>query len=433
MAVEKPREIAARVLVRRLTAREPVEDLLERELSSAALSGADRGLCQELVYGVARRQRTLDWLITRKTQGRTQKDKLRVLLQLGLYQMFWLDRIPDHATVHETVEMAKRQGLGPQAGFVNAVLRGYTREQEQTAKLLKELQATEPALGFSHPDWLYERWSARWGAEKTARLMEWNNMPPPTFARVNTLKTDAGTLLKRWKAEGVKTEACDFDWSANDLVFRLISHPPLAGLASFSEGLFYIQDPSTVLAVRELAVEPGQTVLDLCAAPGGKTTLIAQLMQNRGRIVARDNDAGRLKIVRENCDRLGVTCVETEGAGRKPDAPAQFDRILVDAPCSNTGVMRRRVELRWRVTAAEIERLRKVQLELLRQAALELKPEGVLVYSTCSLEPEENAKVVEQFLSEHPKFTLSKEREFTPFNDGVDGAYVAKLSVVSGQ
>ena len=179
---QKPRQIAVRVLERRLRGEDYVETLLENELAPHPLSAVDRGLCQELVYGIARWQMTLDWLIARKTEGRTQKESLRVLLQLGLYQMFWLDRIPNHAAVHETVELAKRLGLGPQAGFLNAVLRGYTRERVETEKLLLELKAKEPAPGYSHPEWLWQRWSARWGPERAAHNSpELEQHPPPAM------------------------------------------------------------------------------------------------------------------------------------------------------------------------------------------------------------------------------------------------------------
>jgi 16S rRNA (cytosine967-C5)-methyltransferase len=426
---QKPRQIAIRVLKERLLERDYTENLFEKELVNHRLPAVDRGLCQELVYGIARWQLTLDWLIARKTEGRAQKEDLRLLLQLGLYQMFWLDRIPNHAAVHETVELAKQLGLGPQAGFVNAVLRAYTRERVETEKLLGDLKISEPALGHSHPEWLYQRWLARWGAEKSAQLMQLNNTPPPTFARLNSLKTDAAKLAAQWDAEHVKFAARSWDWTGDGLVFQLDSHPPLAELRSFKDGWFYIQDPSTLLAVQILDPQPGESILDLCAAPGGKTTLIAQRMQNRGRITAQDAQADRLNLIRENCVRVGASIVESSVAptGIIPNPAKKFDRVLVDAPCSNTGVMRRRVDLRWRIRIEELERLRAEQLDLLRQAAPRLKPGGVLVYSTCSLEPEENGELIRQFLAEHPKFTLESERELLPFSDGVDGAYVAKL------
>jgi 16S rRNA (cytosine967-C5)-methyltransferase len=426
---QKPRQIAIRVLRERLREQDYTENLFEKELAQHRLPGVDRGLCQELVYGIARWQLTLDWLIARKTEGRTQKEELRVLLQLGLYQMFWLDRIPNHAAVHETVEIAKEMGLGPQAGFLNAVLRTYTRERVETEKLLADLKVEQPALGHSHPDWLYERWVARWGVEKTAQLMELNNTPPPTFARLNLLKTDAATLATQWEFEGLKFAGRSWDWTGDGLVFQLESHPPLAGLRSFRDGWFYVQDPSTLLAVQELDPLPAHVVLDLCAAPGGKTTYIAQRMQNRGRITAQDAQEDRLALIRENCTRLGVTCVEASVApsGVLVNPAKKFDRVLVDAPCSNSGVMRRRVDLRWRIRPEEIERLRADQLQVLRQAAPRVKPGGTLVYSTCSLEPEENGGVMKEFLAEHPLFKLEGERELLPFVEGVDGAYVAKL------
>jgi 16S rRNA (cytosine967-C5)-methyltransferase len=470
---QKPREIAVRVLQQRRAGGKFIEDLLETALYGAQLSSADRALCQEIVYGIVRWQATLDWLIARKTDGREQKPALQNLLRLGLYQIFRLDRIPDHAAVHETVELAKQNGFGAQAGFINAVLRGYLREADATKKLLGELKTTQPALGWSHPEWLVARWQKRWGIEKTAALLEWNNTPPKTFTRVNTLKfrrgelhesqtsriksgtritrpsefKDAGDLLTRWHDENVEYDFVRRDWLEENLVFELKSHPPLSSLASFRDGWFYIQDPGTLLAVCKLGPQPGETILDFCAAPGGKTTFIAQLMDNQGRIVAQDVSEERLKWIQENCARLGVTCVETllndspcsRGRQSAHSLPSEdqrrltsaatklFDRILVDAPCSNTGVMRRRVDLRWRIQPEEIERLRTAQLDLLQQAATRVKPGGILVYSTCSLEPEENGEVVKQFLGDHAGFKLESERELLPFVDNVDGAYVVRM------
>jgi 16S rRNA (cytosine967-C5)-methyltransferase len=470
---QNPRQIAARVLGQRKAGGEFTENLLDRALAGARLSSADRGLCQELVYGIVRWQAALDWLIARKTGGREQKPGLQNLLRLGLYQIFWLDRIPPHAAVHETVELAKHGGFGQQAGFINAILRGYLREADATRKLLADLKATDPATGCSHPGWLVARWQKHFGAEKTAQLLEWNNTPPKTFARVNTLawecrrpagefsdpdtpagrqrsQENAGDLLTQWREENVEYDFVRRDWLEENLVFELKSHPSLNSLASFRDGWFYVQDPGTLLAPLELGAQPGETILDLCAAPGGKTTFLAQLMHDEGKIVACDISEERLKLIRENCQRLGVTCVEfcssrgdealnltSEIGNRKPEinqslltsaaTEMKFDRILVDAPCSNTGVLRRRVDLRWRIQPAELLRLRQTQLDLLKHAATKLKPGGVLVYSTCSLEPEENSEVVKEFLASHSNFKLETERELLPFADMVDGAYVARL------
>jgi 16S rRNA (cytosine967-C5)-methyltransferase len=439
---QKPREIAARILEAR-PGGEFVEDRFERGMGETRLEPADRRLCQELVYGTVRWQATLDWLIARKTGNRPQKPRLQNLLRLGLYQIFWLERIPNHAAVHETVEQAKRNGMGAQAGFVNALLRGYLREADVTRKLLQELKSKDPALGYSHPGWLVERWQKRWGTESAAQLMAWNNQPPKTFARVNTLKADPGKLLVQWRDEGVEYDFVCGDWFEENLVFELKSHPPLARLPSFQQGLFYLQDPSTLLAVRELGPEPGENVLDVCAAPGGKLTYAAQLMRNEGRLVAEDLSPERMELVRENCARLGVKCVVEDGGtgiasgGEAEDvtkhpitnraAGAGYDRVLLDAPCSNTGVMRRRVDLRWRLRLEEIQRLRRTQLELLQRAAGKVKSGGILVYSTCSLEPEENQEVIAEWLGKPAGFKLETERELSPFSDKVDGAYVARL------
>ena len=447
-----------RVLQRHADGSGWLENLLDDAFARAGpgLAPADRGLAQELAFGIVRWQAALDWLIARKTDGRPQKTLLQILLRLGLYQLFWLDRVPDHAAVHETVELAKRLGLGPQAGFLNAVLRGCARERDALRQQLDELKTREPHLGCSHPQWLCERWAARWGADKLRALLDWNNIPPLTFARVNTLRTTPEKLAAQFEQEGVLFTPRPYDWVPAEHIFELREHPSLATLPSFQQGHFYIQDPSTLLAVRLLDPQPGERILDLCAAPGGKTTFAAQLMRNEGSIVAHDNDASRLKLVAENCARLGVTCVNVEAgllsevrergseevrAGERalpshsptPPLPhsrteqAPFDKILIDAPCSNTGVMRRRVELRWRVQPAEIDRLRQLQLDLLRRAAPLLKPGGVLVYSTCALEPEENEGVVQNFLAEEKQFRLDHARQLLPFADGVDGAYVARL------
>ena len=268
-------------------------------------------------------------------------------------------------------------------------------------------------------------------------MLEWNNLPARTFARVNTLKTDAGQLLAQWRDEEVEYDFIRHDWIEENLVFELKSHPPLASLPSFQQGAFYIQDPGTLLAVEWLDPQPGERILDLCAAPGGKMSYIAQRMRNEGVLVALDNHPNRLRLLRQNVRRLGITCARIELGDDAPAAAATpvalrrdselFDRVLVDAPCSNTGVMRRRVELRWRVRQSELRRLQTAQVRLLRQALTRLQTGGILVYSTCSLEPEENTEVIRAVLESAPEFELERERLLTPTQNGVDGAYVAVL------
>ncbi len=439
---QNPRQIAAAVLQERETGSEFTESLLERALARHALPGPDRALCQELVYGVVRWQATLDWLVSCKAPSPPSHPLLRILLRLGLYQIFWLDRIPSHAAVHTTVEMARQMGLAPKAGFVNAILRGCLREEGILRQKRLDLAASRPALAHSHPDWLFARWQARQGRASAIQLMEWNNLPPKTYARLNRCKampppgpgsagSSAGTTPPRpesWLGPEVTARPFTSHWTGAETVCELVSHPPLASLAGFQEGLFYIQDPSTLLAARLLDARPGETVLDLCAAPGGKTALMAQSMDNQGRIVATDISPARLERLRENCRRLGLTCVEPMLVeSLDPSGRPAFDRILLDAPCSNTGVIRRRVDVRWRLTEQELARLQKTQAGLLQLAATLLKPCGTLVYSTCSLDPEENEDQVRHFLEGHTGFQLAESQVVNPVQDGVDGAFAARL------
>ena len=428
MLGKKPRQIALQSLLRSQQTHRAVEPILSLEFRSAELSPADTGLCRELVSGGVRWRRLLDWLIERATEGREQRPVIREILRLGLYQIFFLSRIPEHAIVDESVRLAKAENCLGQAGFINAMMRRFLREREQITRDIADLQKARPALGQSHPDWLYERWEERWGREKTIRLMEWNNQPAPTCARVNRLLTDPQRLGKRWEDEGVETSPIDCDWAATGDLFHLRKHPPLESLGSFSDGLFYVQDPSTLLSVSLLDPQPGQAVLDLCAAPGGKTCHIAERMKNEGQLSALDIRESRLKLLRENCDRMRVTCATLSQADETTAGEAKFDRVLVDVPCTNTGVIRRRLDLRWRLSPGQTKRLADEQLQLLVRAAAHTKPDGQLVYSTCSIEPEENEQLVARFLEAHPGWRLAAERSLHPVEDHTDGAYAARLT-----
>jgi 16S rRNA (cytosine967-C5)-methyltransferase len=299
------------------------------------------------------------------------------------------------------------------------VLRRAIREKEALAAALG---AAGPSIAHSHPDFLVARWAAQFGDEATQRLLAWNNTPAEVFARANTLKVTPGELLRSSPtAEPIP---------AHPLVLR-VRHLPASWLA---EGLCYVQDPSTLVACDLLAPRPGEQVLDMCAAPGGKTTYLAALMQNEGRLIACDLYESRVARLRENLRRLGVrnarALVHDCMTAEPPAGLGEFDRILVDAPCSNTGVIRRRVDVRWRLTEEDFLRMPAQQLALLRRAAAMLRPGGTLVYSTCSLEPEENDALIEKALSEIPDLRFLESRRVLPFADGVDGAFAAKLTRV---
>ena len=421
---QKPREIAARIL--RQWEQEPItaDALLSGAL--ADVSGPDRGLCQELVLGVLRNKTWLDWLIDQKTNGRRQQPLPQILLRLGLYQIFLLGRIPDHAAVNEAVNLARRLDLGNQSGFINAVLRNCLREKDSWLEKLANLRKNQPAIGYSHPLWLVQRWRDRW--PDYVSLLEWNNQPAPVYARRSTLLTTVEDLEAQWAQEGVSFDRFKLSWLKEGLMFKIKANGSIGDLPSFQEGKFYIQDPSTVASVQELNPLPGENILDLCAAPGGKTTAIAQRMQDNGSILAVDIDESRLGRLRENIERLRLRSIQPKALHQidlKTAGP--FDRIIIDAPCSNTGVMRRRVDVRWRLNTRELPVLARAQTALLNRAAPLLKPGGLLVYSTCSIEAEENEDVIAAFMRKHRGFKMESSRALTPMQDKTDGAFVARI------
>lgn len=392
------REVALELLQRWSRSRRLADQLLEEHPAVSALSPADRALATELFYGCLRQKLALEFLVARFVP-KPPRPLVNHLLHLGLYQLFFL-KTPAHAAVNETVALAKRRTSRAEARLVNAVLRRAD---------VGVLAAAEPWVRWSHPKWLWDRWVARWGVEETEKLCHWNNLPPPLYAR--------GELP--WPGVLEPTPLHPGCYRVTDAAkFFAGSHR------------YYVQDPSTLIAVDVLDPQPGESVLDLCAAPGGKTTYLAQKMQNRGRIVAADLSLRRLRLVEENCRRLEITNVATVACdGTQADRCFRepFDRVLVDAPCSNTGVMRRRPDLRWRLNESEIERLARLQENLLAAAGSLTRRGGVLVYSTCSLEPEENERVAERFRELHPEFTLEATRSTFPPRAGQDATFVARF------
>ena len=422
------RETAFDLLIRWRRSRLLADELLNDRLEHATISAADRALSTELFYGCIRNKLALEYLLS-QVAAKKPRSAVAAILMLGLYQIFFLEKIPAHAAVHETVELAKSRHGGASAaevGFVNAALRRALNERETLAAKLGATRDCEPWVYYSHPRWLFERWQSRWGKKESLALCEWNNSPPPLYVRVNTLKASSGTGVSP-VLEQVELNGRD----ARSTIYRVLDAPTFFASEAWKQGCFYVQDPSTLLAVDVLDPQPGESVLDMCAAPGGKTTYIAQRMQNRGQIIAADSSSSRLGLVGENCRRLGVNIVATiacDGTGLdRCLRRTGFDRVLVDAPCSNTGVLRRRADLRWRIEEKEITRLAALQLKLLNVAGRFTKSGGALVYSTCSLEPEENERVVERFSEQHSEFALETTRSTFPPRDQVDGVFVARF------
>jgi 16S rRNA (cytosine967-C5)-methyltransferase len=403
------RRVAYQLLLEWERKRPHADDLLHERLPKSKLDARDRALVTELFYGMLRQLSALDFLIARLRNGELDEET-RAVVRLGLYQLFFT-RIPTWAAVKETVSLSKRAG-----GLVNAMLRRADRERDA---LRTALEAAPADVQLSHPAFLLERWTREFGAEATAALAAWNNTPAPVILRANTLKTTRDELLQAVPG----AEPHPFHPLA-----LTVPHIPAEWL---SAGLCYVQDPSTLAACDLLAPEPGETILDACAAPGGKTTCLAALMRNEGKIVACDLWESRVARLRENCARLGVRSADCRVLDTMKEAPEllpqSFDRILIDAPCSNTGVMRRRLDVRWRLTEEDFLRMPAQQLALLRRCAGLLKPGGVLVYSTCSLEPEENEQVVDEAARVVPGLRLHATRHLRPWLDGVDGAFAAKF------
>lgn len=414
MAPPSARALALTALREWRTGEQFADAILARLLRSSELTAPDRAFVTELFYGVLRNLSLLDFWIGALRSGHLDHDA-RDLLRLGIYQLFLLET-PEHAAVYETVALAGARARS----LVNAVLRSALRKKEE---LMQKASAQDLGIRTSHPQFLVERWIQNFGPENTAALCEWNNRPAPVYARINRLKISVEDFLARHSDVERLLERENF--------IRLTSIPNDA----LAAGHCYIQDPSTAAACLLLDPQPGERVLDACAAPGGKTAYLAELMKNDGFILACDRDLGRIRTLQDNLERLGVgiaQCAQYDWASSDPPpgvvAASSVDRILIDAPCSNTGVMRRRADLRWRLRPKDLVRMQEEQLRILRATIPLLKREGVLVYSTCSIEPEENEVVVGLLRQEFPFLSLVEQVSLLPFRDGFDGAYATKLT-----
>lgn len=413
MTQNGPRRTAFDILLHVEQERLFADVLLDKALTKGNLHGPDRGLLTELVYGTLRRQGTLDHVIRQFSSRSPEKleMRIRILLRLGIYQLLYLDRVPTFAAVNETVQLAKR--IVPHAGgFINAILRRTDRERDAIAWPDPKLDlAGHIAAVHSHPRWLVESWIEQVGREDAERLACAMSEPPPLTLRVNTLRIDRAGLLGLFTEHGISAEATRFAPHG----ITVTPSRPIAELPGFAEGLFTVQDESSQLAVRLLAPRPGEAILDLCAAPGGKATYLAQLMENRGTVLACDSAANKLPRIRETAERLGLSCISTQALDATKAPPAgHFDRILVDAPCSALGVIRRNPEGKWRITPADIITLAAIQKRILHNAALAVRPGGFLLYSTCSTSTAEDEDVVDDFLSENREFVLENGRELHP-------------------
>ena len=419
--VSQARFEALRILGRVEGDRAFADIALEHALERASLEPRDAALCTEIVYGTLRWQRHLDWrLAAHLHRPLARLDPwVRALLRLTAYQVLFLDRVPRWAAVDEAVSLAKLKSRAPgPAEFVNAVLRALTRAPAMPPPPADPVEAL--GVRWSFPDWIVARWLARYGTVEAEAFMAACNERPPVALRANRLRIDREALAARLRDE----ELAETRPSALAPEGLVLEKGAAARLASFAEGWCTIQDEASMLMARLLDPQPGETVADTCAAPGTKTTHLAELMGNRGRIVAFDPQAARLALLDRGAARLGITIAQSQVGGAAALAPrwvGRCDRALVDAPCSNLGVLRRNPEVKWRRTVDDLRRLQQKQRTILDAAASMVRPGGRLVYATCSPEPEENEGVVEPFLERHREWAVDAPADFpvTPDARGI--------------
>jgi 16S rRNA (cytosine967-C5)-methyltransferase len=391
----------------------------------------DNAFIMEVVYGIIRWKRSLEWIVKSCTKRKPDKEILPFLF-VGLYQVFWMDNIEEYAVVNETVEAVKSAGLSHAVAFVNAILRRALREKEF---IRQKLDKQPLVIKFSHPDLLVERWKKQFGAEKMLRLLEWNNNRPEVVVRPNRMKIDFEDFVKLLKDAEIVTVPNSF---APEECLSIFHGTDVTSLPGYDQGLFTIQDPSTLVSIKLLDPQPGEFVLDACAAPGGKTSVIAEKMMGKGRIVAMDIQKDRLGRMRENLARMTIKSVSVaHGDAASPQDIKKicdrrlFDRILLDVSCTNTGVIRRRPDVRWRFSNKRLTELVDKQRKVLANTAGFLKSGGILVYSTCSLEPEEGEEIIEWWLASNPGFERIGCEQLFPPDSRTDGAYACALKKIS--
>ena len=425
----------------RVAAADTLADLRSGMLLDAAfdrrartLDARDRRWTQELVWGMLRKRGFIDHLLAPRVRGGIARldGDLADLLRLGTYQLFHMGSVPPYAAIAQTVELAKqRHGMGA-SKLVNAVLRRLDRERDDLSPPLPVDPVEALAIEYSHPRWLVARWVARWGADETRALLEANNREAPLIVRPwGVVREQLEAMLE---ASGVGVE----DAPLVDDSLQLAPGTLLTSLGAFTQGNCFVQDPAATLVTKYAAIPEGSRVADLCAAPGGKTV---ELARTASYVTAADSSETRIARLQETIDRLELDHVTAVIADARANTLGTFDAVLVDAPCTGTGTFRRHPDARWRLRTSDLAVMSAVQRGILRSAADAVAPGGLLIYSTCSLEPEENDAQVETFLIEHPDWTLEPPPEgavpatvldagrlrVLPHRHGVDGSFAARL------
>lgn len=410
---------------------------LKAQLAKTPLSAQDAALCSRIVYGVMQNELLLNWYLSAYCTQKLDhlQPPLADILRIGAYQILFLDKVPDHAAVSESVELCRTNGRSAASGLVNAVLRKVAQNKSNLPPL-PEGNIARLSIAYSHPQWLVKKLVSLLGVEEAERFLRIDNEAAPMTVQVNPLKTDADALARELAGDGVK--AVPHGWVPD--CFELSGTGDLTTLTAFYQGRFTVQDAAAKLVTYAAGFEKGQDVLDVCAAPGGKSFAAAFAMENEGHILSCDLHENKLRRIREGAQRLGITCIETDAAdGRtfREEWAGRFDTVLCDVPCSGLGIIRKKPDIRYK-DVHEFKALPDIQRAILENSARYVRPGGVLVYSTCTVLPEENENVTDAFLSSHPEFIYE---EFSlpngeaapgyltlwPQRNGTDGFYLSRM------
>ena len=439
------RTLSVKILTRVERTDSYLDKLIDYEIKTEILNDYDKSLLNEICHGVIRWMRRLDWFLNGFYRGQWEKcmPEIKNTLRVALYQILFLNKIPDYAAVNEATEFVKRISTQKHADVVNGLLRTIIRTKDELIYPTREIDEVK-YLGImqSHPNWMVKRWIQRFGFDEAEKLAESNNKRPILTVRINTLKTSKEDFLKKLTEKNIVYRFCKY--TENFITLRLMSKIYLD--EDFKNGYYAIQDESAGLVSVLLGPQDNDLILDMCAAPGGKSSHIAQLLGNKGRLIAVDKYDAKIKMLKENFERLGITnteFVQDDAAEfmNETITSEKFDKILLDAPCSGLGVLSKKPDIRWKREIEDVLNLSKLQLKMLENASRYVKPGGVIVYSTCTTEPEENIEVVKAFLDAHPEFSIDNASKYVnrdlvneegcietfPHRNGIDGSFAARL------
>ncbi len=405
---------------------------LKKALSAEEFSGADKGLLTEIVYGVTANKTALDYIISQYSKLRIKKLSpwVLIILRMGIFQIHYMDKIPHSAACNESVKLAKKYSHSSGAGFVNGVLRSVVRDKDKFEFPKSGDETRDLSLEFSYPEWITNELVREYGLNRTRELYEENQKPHGTFIRINTLKTTCEELIKILKDEGICCEKVDC--LSNALL--VMGSLNIEASKAYKSGLFSLQNLSSQKTVQVLDPKPDEFVIDMCAAPGGKSCASAERMENKGKILSFDVFDHKVKLIEAAANRLGIEIIEAglgDATVLNEELIEKADRVLADVPCSGLGVIHKKPDIKWSRKEEDISELSVIQRQILENAAAYVKAGGVLVYSTCTILPQENRQIVDAFLEKHSEYEKVSEEQFLTGAMGESGFYICKM--VKGQ